>query len=206
MPLLQHLKPFLLLVPGNKVFITGKLRIQMIPDCLLLFLFLFRRHNLLIPALQSELIVDDGTFQPFHFLHQYIHFNAVEKILVHFVFSDALFHLPVKAFDFLQPSHPQFDLIQGVLQILIGPHIFPQNIDVHLFFVQNIGINEIFDIINGPKCHRLGNQPEKFIFQPAEAVLDHLLCILLRGAPGLDLLSIARTELGNGFRNFSLKK
>ena len=148
----------------------------------------------------------DGALQLPNLLLQNVRFYPVQKILVHPVFPRAVFHLPVESLNLFQPPHPQLDLIQRALQILIRAHILPQNVDIHFLLVQHIRVDEILDIINWPESHGLGDQLKEFIFQTAEAVLDHLLRILLRGTPGLDLLPVTGPELGDGSGHFSLKK
>ncbi len=150
--------------------------------------------------------MDNLILQPPDFLCQNIRLDPVKEILIHPVLVEAVLHLPVESFNLFQSAHPQLNLIQRVLQLLVGSYVFPQNIHIDFLFVQHIGIHKILNVVDWAECHGLGNQLEKFIFQPAETVLDHLPGVFFRGTPGLDFLSVACPELGNGFRDLSLKK
>ena len=202
----QHLHFFHLFIPGNKILVAGQLCIQIIPDFLPFLLLLLRPAYFLVPFLHLEIVMDNAILQPFDFLCQNIYLYAVKKILIHLILLQSVFYLFIKPLNFFQPPHPQFYFFQGILQFLIGSHILPKNVNVHFLLIQHIGIDKVFNIINRPKCHRLGNQSEKFIFQPAETVFYHLPGIFLCSAPGFNPFSVACPELGNGFGYFPLKK
>ena len=77
----------------------------------------------------------DGALQLPDFFCQDIHFYPIQKILIHLILLHAIRHLSVKRLDLFQSAHPQLDLIQRMLQILVSPHILPQDIYIDFLLV-----------------------------------------------------------------------
>ena len=133
-------------------------------------------------------------------------FRSGKEILVHLVFLLSIDSLCVKFLNDIQSPDPYFHILERPLQILIGPHILPQDIDIDLFFIQHIRIDKVLDVIDRTECHRFRNQTEKFLLNSSEPVPHHHLRILVRRTPGLNLLCIRSAKLRDRSRRLPCEK
>ena len=111
----------------------------------------------------------------------------------------------VKILNPRQFGHALLHIVQSALHILIGTDVFPKDLNVDLFFIQNIGINKILDVINRFKCQSLGNQTEKFILNSSQPCCYHFSGFHLGLAPLSDL-QIGTTEFSNRFHLVSIEE
>ena len=173
---------------------------------LLLSPFLFRLLQLAAKVLLPVFFCSDFPFQPPDSFFYKIHLCLGQKKLIHFISFFAALHLFMKTFDLLQFLHPSFYRFQRPLQILIAADIFPEQVYIHFFFVQHIGIHKILNIINWFKGQCFGNQPEKFIFNPPEPGFYHFPGLRLGLTPLPDPLAVKTAEFRNGSGSFPLKE
>ena len=109
-------------------------------------------------------------------------------------------------FNDLQLRNAALHAVQCFFQLLIGPDVLPQNIDIDLFLVQHIGIHKVFDIVDRPESQRFGNQGKKLVFNPTEARLYHLLRLYPRLTPHFYFSAVGAAKFCDGSGNFPLKK
>ena len=109
-----------------------------------------------------------------------------------------LLYALVKSLDMLQLFHSLFHILKCTFHILIGAYILPENVNINLFFVQNIRVNEVLNIVNWLKCKGLWNQAEELIFDSSKPCCDHFTGFYIGLAPLADI-HVGATELCNGF-------
>ena len=197
---------FLLLIPGDEVFVSRQFGSQIIPNLLLLLLLFTDRSDLTVLLLQAIFFRPEGIPQSPDFLLGQIGFYPCQEVFIHAVFLQSIYSRSVGLCYFLQLLYPYLHVFERPLKVLIGTHILPQDIDVYLLFIQHIGIHEILDIINRPKRECFGDQAEKLILQSSKAVLHHRPRFFLRRAPLFDLLRVGGPELADGLWHISLEK
>ena len=134
-----------------------------------------------------------------------IQFAALQEISVHPVFLHMLLYALVKSLDMLQLFHSLFHILKSTFHILIGAYVLPEYVNIDLFFIQDIGVNKVLNVVNGLKCKGLWNQAEELIFNSSKPCCDHFTGFHIGFTPLADI-NVGAAELCNGFHLVSIQE
>ena len=141
----------------------------------------------------------------FQLLTQKILIQAGQIVFMAAVDTKIIIHLRLAIQDDLQLLDTPPHILQHLLQGLKAVDVLPQGFDIDLLLIQNIGIDEILDVMDGPEGQGFGDQRQEFMIQTAEAVEDHFsgfrCCLHKLAEP-----PVRRTEHGYTFDLTALKE
>ena len=172
---------------------------------LLLGTFLLQHFQLDFGLFQTDFLVLFGCIYASYFAFHKVQVTAFQEIFIHLIPFHPLLQALMQFLNLFQLFHPLFHIIQGALHILIGAHIFPENLNINLFFIQHIGVNKVLDIINRLKCKSFRNQTEELVFDSSKPCCDHFSRFHIGLAP-LANVNVGASEFCNGFHLISVKK